>query len=162
MFPDPKRPEIDHRTLKLIVGVIAISLASLTSFFATTTITSISASDEMLLSKVAAGAALGVALFPCGCNSHIERIPYIHGVSAAIMFLILAYFCYKFSGRANGKKHPQAKVRAKIYDLCGIAIVLAILVLAIDNLSGGFLSAGIPDLHSTERPLAWLPLGFRG
>jgi hypothetical protein len=62
------------------------------------------------------------------------------------MFLILAYFCYKFSGRANGKKHPQAKVRAKIYDLCGIAIVLAILVLAIDNLSGGFLSAGIPRL----------------
>src|SRR5215207_8691751 len=95
----PVRDEIDHRTIKLIVGVVAISLPFLTSGFAGSTITSISASyyeggwsqsifvgflfaisaflmayngltpSEMALSKVAAGASLGVALFPCECGS---------------------------------------------------------------------------------------------
>ncbi len=176
MFSAPKRQEIDHHTIKLIVGVIALSLASLTSFFATTAITSISASyyeggwsqsifigflfaiaasllaynglsrPEMLLSKVAAAAALGVALFPCRCDTHIELVPYVHGISAATMFLILAYFCYTFYRRARDKGHPQAKTRAAIYALCGVAIFLAILVLAIDNLFGGSLSARIPRL----------------
>ena len=44
MIPTPKQQEIDHRTIKLIVGIIAISLASLTSVFANSSITSISAS----------------------------------------------------------------------------------------------------------------------
>lgn len=44
MLPTPSAPEIDHRTLKLIVGVIALSIAGLTSLFARTAITSISAS----------------------------------------------------------------------------------------------------------------------
>jgi len=44
MLAYPQRPEIDHRTMKLIVGLIALTLASLTSFFASTAITSISAS----------------------------------------------------------------------------------------------------------------------
>ena len=176
MFSAPKRQEIDHRTIKLIVGVIAISLASLTSSFATTAITSISASyyeggwsqsifvgflfaiaafllayngvsrTEMLLSKVAAAAGLGVALFPCRCGSHVELAPHVHAVSAATMFLILAYFCYMFLRRARDKGHLQAKARAAIYALCGIAILLAILVLAIDNFSGGSLSARVPRL----------------
>ena len=95
MTMQPKREEIDHRTIKLIVGVIAISLPFLTNAFAGNAIASISASyyeggwsqsifvgflfamrsslparptrmtrTEMLLSKVAAAAALGVALFP--------------------------------------------------------------------------------------------------
>lgn len=176
MFQSPKHPEIDHQTIKLIIGVISISLAILTSLFATTPITSISASyyefgwsqtifigflfaiaafllayngqsrNEMILSKVAAGAGLCVALFPCGCDSHIELIPYIHGVAAATMFLILAVFCYIFFQRAKKKGYSQAKKRAIIYTLCGITIILAILILAIDNLLGGFASARIPRL----------------
>lgn len=176
MFPVPRRQEIDHRTIKLIVGVVAISLAGLTSFFASSAITSISASyyeggwsqsifigflfaiaafllayngrsrSEMVLSKVASIAGLGVALFPCKCDSHVELVPYLHGVSAATMFLVLAYFCYQFLRRAWGKGHPHAKARATIYALCGIAILLSILVLASDNLSGGALRARIPRL----------------
>ncbi|MEO6687707.1 MAG: hypothetical protein ABIS07_01835 [Dokdonella sp.] len=176
MFAAPKREEIDHRTIKLIVGVIAVSLASLTSLFASTAIPSISDSyyeggwsqsifvgflfaiaafllayngesrTEMLLSKVAAVAALGVALFPCRCGSHSEFIPYVHAISAATMFLILAYFCYLFFRRARDKGHPQAKARAGIYAACGVAIVSSILVLAIDNLTHGSLRATIPRL----------------
>ena len=90
--------EIDHRTLKLIVGVVAWSLAGLTSVFSPEPLDSISAAyhaggwsqtifigflfaiaafllayngyskHEMVASKVAAVAGLGVALFPCGCG----------------------------------------------------------------------------------------------
>ena len=62
------------------------------------------------------------------------------------MFLILAYFCYTFFRRARGKGHPQAKVRAIIYTLCGLAMLLAIAVLALDNFFSGALSARIPRL----------------
>lgn len=169
----PKRMEIDHRTIKLLVGVIAISLPFLTSVFAGSAITSISASyyeggwsesifvgflfaisafllayngstrPEMILSKVGASAALGVALFPCECGGHSALVPYVHGVSATVMFLILAIFCRVFFERALQKGYPQAKVRAAVYAACGTAIVLAILALAFDHFSGGALSRWI-------------------
>ena len=176
MVLTPKHQEIDHRTIKLIVGIIAISLASLTSMFASSAITSISASfyeggwsqtifigflfaiaaflmayngqskPEMILSKIAALAALGVAMFPCKCDTHTEIIPNIHGVSAGLMFLILAYFCYAFFQRAKAKGYPQANARAAIYALCGIAIVLSIITLGYDGLTGNSLSERIPRL----------------
>lgn len=176
MFSAPTRQEIDHRTMKLIVGIVATSLAGLTNFFARTAITSISASYHeggwsqsifigflfaiaafllaynglsqaaMILSKVASAAGLGVALFPCKCGTHTELVPYVHGISAAVMFLILAYFCYEFFRRARAKGHSQANARATIYALCGIAILLSIIVLAFDNLFGGAFSAIVPRL----------------
>lgn len=176
MVLTPKHQEIDHRTIKLIVGIIAISLASLTSMFASNSITSISASfheggwsqtifigflfaiaaflmayngltkREMILSKIAALAALGVAMFPCKCGTHTEIITNIHGVSAGLMFLILAYFCYAFFQRAKAKGYPQAKARAAIYALCGISIVLSIITLGYDGLTGNSISKGIERL----------------
>jgi hypothetical protein len=176
MFARPKRPEIDHRTIKLIVGLIALTLANLTSFFAQSSITSISASYyeggwslnifvgflfaisafllayngqstlEMVLSKLAAFAALGVAMFPCKCGDHPEIIPDVHGISAAIMFIILAFFCYGFFERARAKGHSQARARAYIYAVCGIAIVVAVLTLAIDHFSNGLISSKITRL----------------
>lgn len=175
-FSAPKRPEIDHRTIKLIVGVVAISLAPLTDVFAHTRITSISASyyetgvaqsifigflfaiaalmlsyngrstTEMLLSKAASVAGLGVALFPCKCGIHTEVLPGAHAISAAAMFLILAYFCLGFFQRARAKHHAQATARATIYALCGVAILASILVLLVDELSHGGVSAVIPRL----------------
>ena len=175
-FSSPKRVEIDHRILRLLVGLIAIFLASLTSFFSEAAIQSISASYheggwardifvgflfaisafllayngrstlEMVLSKVAAFAAMGVAMFPCTCGSHPEIVPYIHGASAAVMFLILAVFCYMFFRRARDKGHSQARLRAYVYAICGITIVASILIIAIDNLSGGIISSRIRRL----------------
>ena len=186
----PKRQEIDHRTIKLIVGIVAISLAPLTSLFAHTAITSISASyyedgwsqsiflgflfaiaafllaynglslAEMLLSKVAALAALGVALFPCGCDTHSEIIPFVHGALAAVMFLILAFFCYGFFRRAISKHHAEATARATIYALCGIVILLSIVVLAVDNLSHGTLRAIVPRLTFYGETTGHVALGI--
>ena len=190
MLPPPSRREIDHRTLKLIVGVIALSLAFLTWLFARAPITSISASyyaggwsqaifigflfaiaafllayngesrSEMISSKVASGAALGVALFPCRCDGHIELAPYVHGASATVMFLILTYFCYCFILRARSKGYPEAKLRAKIYALCGIAILSSILVLALDHFSGDALSARIPRLTFYGEATALIAFGI--
>ena len=174
MISNPARPEIDHRTLKLLVGLIALSLGSLTSFFADSKIASISESyyeggwsqsiligflfaiaaflfaynglsrPEMLLSKVAAVAALGVALFPCGCRSHAERVPYVHAASAAAMFLILAYFCYVFYRRARMKGHTEASRRAVVYAVSGVAILASILAMVFDTFAGHPLSASNP------------------
>lgn len=177
MLTKPKRLEIDHRTLKLVVGVIALGLAGLTWWFASNDITSISASywegswsqgiftgflfaiaafllayngfsqAEMIASKVAAVAALGIALFPCRCDGPTEFVPRLYGpgasplapglhnTSAVVMFLILAYFCYGFFSRARDKRFKQAQARAGIYALCGIAILVSIAVLAVHGLS---------------------------
>jgi hypothetical protein len=176
MLPTPQREEIDHRTIKLLIGLIALTLATFTSYFAGGTITSISAAyyeggwaqsilvgflfaiaafllaynglstREMVLSKVAAVAALGVALFPCKCGNREQIIPYVHAVSATTMFLVLAYFCYVFYRRAREKGYPQATARACIYAACGITIVIAVVVVAFDALPGGMLSAQVPRL----------------
>lgn len=170
MLSSPKRVEIDHRTIKLIVGLIALSLANLTSFFSETVLGSISASyyeagwprdifigflyaisafllayngkstHEMILSKIAAFAALGVAMFPCDCGGHPQIIPHLHAISAAVMFLVLAGFCYIFYRRSRGKGNSEAKyVRAFVYAACGIVIVGVIVILAYDGLTGGVL-----------------------
>lgn len=176
MIPAPKRNEIDHRTIKLLIGLIALFLANLTSSFAKTSITSISASyyeggwsqsifvgclfaiaafllayngqstREMILSKIAALAALGVALFPCECEVHTPDIPYVHGAAAAIMFVVLANFCFIFYRRARTKGHPEANRRAAVYASCGVAIVISILVIALDNLMKHAISAQLNRL----------------
>ena len=103
-----KMQEIDHRTIKLLIGLIACTLPFLTSFFAGSPLTSISASYyeggwsrsifigflsaiaaflvaynglsplEMILSKSAAIAAVVVVLFPCKCDDYSESNPYVH------------------------------------------------------------------------------------
>lgn len=173
---NPAKPEIDHRTLKLLVGVIALSLGSVTSFLSGSTIDSISAAywaggwsqsifigflfaiatflvayngewwQEMVFSRVASAGALGVALFPCGCGGNPEIIPYVHYVSAAIMFLVLAYFCYVFYRRARMKGHAEANRRAIVYVVCGVVIVASILILVVNTLTGGALVARVDRL----------------
>lgn len=163
--------------MKLIVGVIALSLAHLTNLFSDSgQLTSISESywsdgwsrsifvgflfaiaaflvaydgrstTELVLSKVASIAALGVALFPCQCDVHEEVIQHAHSISAAVMFLILAAFCWIFLKRARDKGHLQAKARSWIYAVCGVSILASIAVLAYDNFTGGSISAHVPRL----------------
>ena len=99
-----------------------------------------------MASKVAAVGALGVALFPCSCGGHSETVPHVHFASAAVMFLILAYFCYMFYKRARGKGHTEANRRAFVYAASGLAIIASISALVIDTLSDEALTAAIPRL----------------
>ena len=77
---------------------------------------------EMILSKIASFAAVGVAMFLRKCNTHSAIIPGVQGFSAGLMCLVLAYFFLKFFQQAKEKCYAQARVRAVIYALCGIAI----------------------------------------
>lgn len=169
-----RRPEIDNHTMKLIVGLIALSLPVLTSNLSVTPLDSISAAywdiggwprnifvgflfaiaafllsynghsdKEMILSKVAAFASVGVAMFPCECSQQAEIIPVVHYVSAAVMFGILAIFCYFFLQRTRPKDWLQARIRAVIYASCGLIIVMAMALMAADYLTENALSQHI-------------------
>jgi hypothetical protein len=102
--------------------------------------------SQMVLSKVAAFAALGVATFPCNCSNPMLTGPSVHAISATTMFLILTFFCYAFYQHARGEAHFEARLRTWIYALCGITIVAAILVLALDYFLNGSISAKIARL----------------
>ncbi len=147
----PKTAEINQLTMKLIVGVIAVVIASATSFVSTLDRppTSISESyfagdcsrnifvgflfaisafllsyngqtrAHMVLSRVAALAGLGVAMFPCKCHGGEEIIPYVHYVSAVVMFAVLAYFCIEFYRHARSKGHRLAGVPRSIWPASG-------------------------------------------
>ncbi len=171
-----KLREIDDHVLKLIVGLIALSLANLTGWFSHDAIGSISAAyyedgwardffigflfaissflfayngdgvTEMILSKIAALAALGVVLFPCRCGQPPNSTTYVHFTLAAIMFIVLAGLCSIFYKRAQAKGHRQAKWRSYIYGACAITIILVIAVLGIDNFTGQHLGSKLPRL----------------
>jgi Protein of unknown function (DUF998) len=167
MYRPVKLHEIDHHTLKLIVGVISISLGLLTSLLSSVRIESISESYyeiglardifvgfqfaigsfllayngegvwEMGLSKLAALSAIGVAVFPCSCGGHPVAVPRMHGIFAGLMFVILVCFCIIFYRRARAKKRRKADWRAFIYATCGVIITLSIILLTWDYLTGG-------------------------
>jgi hypothetical protein len=171
-----KPKEIDDHVLKLIVGLVALSLANLTSWLSHDLIGSISASyyeegwardffigflfaissflfayngdgvGEMILSKIAGLAALGIVLFPCHCGQTSNMTTYVHFAFATVMFVVLACFCCIFYKRAQAKGHPQAKLRSYIYAVCAITIILVIAVLGIDGFTGKHLGSKLPRL----------------
>ncbi len=186
----PTRVEIDHHTIKLIIGVIAISLATLTSVFSEIPLESISASYheegwsssifvgflfaisafliayhgrsvfELVISKIAAVSALGVALFPCSCGGHPEIVPHVHYIAAAVMFLILVAFCFSFFKRARGKGHRQAMFRAFIYAFCGITIFVSIAVIGLDIVLDEAISIRISRLTYYCEAVALIAFGI--
>lgn len=84
---------------------------------------------EMWLGKAASLAAVCIAMFPCGCGEDSRQIiPRVHGLSAGLMFFVLACFCYIFLRRAWQKGHTQARLRAGIYALCGLGMIVSILL----------------------------------
>ncbi len=180
MSSSSERRHINERTLKLIVGLIALALASITerlAFYITGgqhEITSISeayhiggwARDyfvgllftisaflfayngdttfQSALAKVAAFAAIGVAVFPCACQGADQIIPYVHYVSAAVMFIALAIYCGIFYRTARGKGWKEANWRAYIYAISGVVMVLSMIALVVDHLMGGVFSQQEP------------------
>jgi len=90
---------------------------------------------ELVWSKIAAVAALGVALFPCSCGQFEEIIPGVHFGSAGLMFIAIAVFCYQFWKRSWAKAkagEARARLRATIYAVCGLVIVGSMIVIAGD------------------------------
>lgn len=154
----PQLVTFDYRTLRLLVGCIALSIPIIVSLLADTALTSISASyytdardafvgllfvvgaflwaynghtqKQRIASKVASLAAIGVAVFPTtckACTSSTDSI--LHYASAAVLFLILAMFCFVFFRTSIKDQQGKKQTRSRIYFTCGVVMVLSMVVL---------------------------------
>lgn len=150
----------DYRTLRLLMGIIALLMPIAIVIFANSTLSSISASyytdsrdifvgalfivgafllaynghetKQAIASKVAAIAAFCVAYFPTSCDTCEATIEtYIHYLSAITLFSILAYFCFVFFRKKIKDSHGKALIRSRIYYLCGSVMTACILILVL-------------------------------
>ncbi|HWD01529.1 MAG TPA: DUF998 domain-containing protein [Amycolatopsis sp.] len=103
--------------------------------------------------NIAAGAAIGVALFPTSPTSPtpLERgIGIAHLVFAGIFFLTLAFFCLFLFTRSDDPSPGGRKAsRNVVYRVCGGVMVASLLLIVINAL---FFNAATVDLH----PAVWL------
>lgn len=104
------------------------------------------------VSNVAAVAAIGVALAPTpppDPTAREELVGVLHGLSAVVFFLALAYFCFRLFPKPDRDGPPTANhlVRVRIYRLCG-GVIVACLVAAI--------AVAALDVLPQLRPLYWL------
>ena len=98
-------------------------------------------STDNIMSSIAGVALLGVAFFPttvCGqienCldgNAESNLIGNIHYVSAAIVFLILAFFCLVQFVKGDKPFRKAKQKRNLIYRICGGLILFSILAIVV-------------------------------
>ena len=73
--------------------------------------------------------AIGVALFPSvSTDIWVERV---HFASAALLFLVLAYFSLYLFTKTGGNKTAMKRNRNKIYQACGVIILVCIALIPI-------------------------------
>jgi hypothetical protein len=167
----------DYRALRLLVGFIAFALPFVVSLIASNQLSSISASyhteardlfvgmlffvsaflwaynghssNESRASKIAAIAAILVAIFPTSCDvCALDLKAIMHYCAAVLLFTILAYFCFvpfRKNTKAKGGKKGR---RSKIYFICGCTIV------------GSMLSIGIAQLTMSDATIKTLSMTY--
>lgn len=92
--------------------------------------------------------AIGVALFPT--TSSVGFVQSVHFLSAAALFLTLAYFAIWQFTKTGEEPTPEKLLRNRIYRICGVTILVC---LALIGLNGLLLrDTGVADL----RPVFWL------
>ncbi|MBI5846339.1 MAG: hypothetical protein HZB31_00020 [Nitrospirae bacterium] len=149
----------DYRALRLLMGLIAFSLPIVVSLIAPERLTSISASyysnardvfvgllfvvgsflfaynghteSESASSKVASIAAVFVAICPTSCDGCPRSFnSLIHYVAAAVLFSILAYFCFiPFRQDIKGLGGKKAR-RSGIYLISGVTMIGCMVVIS--------------------------------
>jgi len=155
----PKLSEVfEYRTHRLVVGLIAISLPLIVSLVSRVQLTSISASyytdardwlvgllfvvsafllsynghtqRQSIISKFAAIAAAGIAVFPTACKAcPASPTTFLHFLSAAALFFSLAYFCLgPFREKLLGKGGKK-RLRSRIYFICGITMIACMAII---------------------------------
>ena len=153
----------EYRTHRLVVGLIAISLPFIVSLLSGERLSSISASyyteardwlvgllfvvsafllsynghtqRQSAISKIAAIAAAGIAVFPTACKT-CETSPttVVHFVCATVLFSSLAYFCLgPFREKLLGKGGKK-RIRRRIYLTCGVTMIACMVGIAAANL----------------------------
>jgi hypothetical protein len=156
------QPVFDYLTLRLLVGIVAFALPLIVLIFSSfAQLTSISASYhtgardilvgslfmiatilvayrgngpiESWMANLGAVAAIVAALCPVACEvCQIDTMAILHALAGAILFSVIAYFCFgPFRQGAKKKTSAKAKQRVRIYTVCGWVIIVCILVIGI-------------------------------
>lgn len=140
--------QIDHRVIKLLVGLIAVFIAFFMQFISGELLRSISESYhyqsrdwfvgllfavaalflsfsgesriERILTVLASMFAAIVAVAPCSCDRPPAHLSFLHFPAAGSLFIILGYFCWRFRRTAMSKvsRYPEAKRRVHVYSVC--------------------------------------------
>lgn len=122
MLAEPKKSEIDHRTIKLLVGVIAVTLASVTSLLAgPPPITSISASyhSTEAARDVFVGSLFAISAFLLAYNGMSKWEMGLSKAAAICAFLVAVFPCGCGSpGGVSGVIHTGAAL--------GMFVILAV------------------------------------
>ncbi len=162
MNSEEPKPVFDYRALRLLMGLIAISIPIVVSILAVDQLPSISASyyseardvfvgmlcivgsfwfaynghmrREKVASKFAAAFIIMVALFPTAClTCGKNTASFIHSGATALYFGILIYFCFSpFRKKTKGQPGTRGR-RGKVYLTCGWIMVLCMVTLALSN-----------------------------
>jgi hypothetical protein len=149
----------DYRTLRLLMGIIALALPLVVRMISNTALPSVSdyyyteARDVFVgmvfvvsaflwayrghsltqnyVSKVASLAAILVALYPTACeNCEPSAVSVVHYLAAAILFSILSYFCLgPFRYNTRGQGGKKER-RARVYLICGWLMIACMLTAA--------------------------------
>jgi hypothetical protein len=145
--------QIDHRVIKLLVGLIAVFLVFFMQLISGELLHSISESYhfrardwfvgllfavaalflsfkgenwfERTLTAVASILAAVVAIAPCACNRLPGPLSVLHFPAAGGLFMILGYFCWRFRRPAASKikEYPEAEIRVHVYSVCLIGML---------------------------------------
>ena len=184
MTANSNNSDVSAYTVRLIIGLIAISLPFLTNSLAGGNLDSISASYcvtttdwprnifvgfliaisalllsyngnslyEFIISKIGAVATFLIANFPtCETTKSVELV---HGIASFVMFTVLALFCFQFYKAAKKRSTPESKLRATIYLICGIIIILSMLGVVLKS------HLGIPRLTFYAETAGLIAFGF--
>jgi len=90
--------------------------------------------------------ALGVALFP---DKGTGIDPAVHYLSAASLFLVLAYFSLFLFTKTGGNPTPKKLIRNRVYRSCGIVMLACIVLMGLYKI------VGHPAVLSSVRPVFW-------
>jgi hypothetical protein len=94
---------------------------------------------DMLMSRGASVAALGVAFFPttsdiATASRGAKTVAFVHLVCAGTLFALLAGFCLLMFTKSSGAMTPRKAQRNMVYRICGVVILAAMLGVGVSNL----------------------------
>lgn len=167
--------QIDHRVIKLLVGLIAVSMALFLQAISGALLHSISESYyyrgrdwfvgllfavavlflsfkgntrvERVLTLLAGPLAVVVATAPCECGRPHGPVSALHYPAAAILFGILGYFCWRFRQTAQSKvaRYAEAANRVRVYTACLAGMLVCVGMALAYAVAGAAIDARFPD-----------------
>ena len=182
--------QIDHRVIKLVVGLIAVFMASFMQLMAGEPLASISDSYhhsardwfvgllfaiaalflsfsgenrfERTLTLAASFLAAVVAIAPCTCGGVTTAVSALHFPASACLFAILGYFCWRFRKTAKLKvnRYPQARIRVHVYELCFAGMVISWVMAAVYFAAPTAINAAFPAYVFWLEALGLVSFGF--